>query len=86
MDVPAAWCECLGQSLDSRAGTPRKGDQPLKLAGDRSKNRRAPSQELDRYLATFFNLDQSLAFSCLRAHSVSEVAGVVRCSPILALF
>ena len=45
MDVPAALCECRGQSLDSRAGTPRKGNQP--------KNRRTPPQELDRYLVTF---------------------------------
>ena len=28
VDVPAALCECWGQSPDSRAGTQRKGDQP----------------------------------------------------------
>ena len=28
MDVPAALCECRDQSLDSRAGTHRKGNQP----------------------------------------------------------
>ena len=38
VDVPAALRECWGRGLDLRAGTPRK-----ELAGDRPKDRRAPS-------------------------------------------
>ena len=47
VDVPATLLKCWGRGLDLRAGTPRKGDLPPKLAGDRPKDRRAPSQELD---------------------------------------
>ena len=45
VDVPA------DQGVDSQAGTARATP---KLAGDRPKNQRAPTQEVDRYLAIFF--------------------------------
>ena len=53
VNVPAALWECRGQGLDSRVGTPRKGDQPQKLAGDRPNYRLAPPQELDSLAVTF---------------------------------
>ena len=65
VDVPAALRECWGQSLDS----PARATNP--------KNRRAPSQELDRYLVTF-NLDGSLVHFRLGSCRVSEVAGGLR--------
>ena len=46
VDAPTALCECWGQGLDPRAGTPSVGDQRKELAGDRPKHRRAPTQDL----------------------------------------
>ena len=61
VDVPPAWCECWGQGLDPRAGTPRKGDQPQnwratvpRTGGHHPKNWTGTS--------LLFNLDRSLLY------------------------
>ena len=70
-DVPAALWECWGHCLDSQAGPP---------AGDRSKERQAPTQKLDRH-AGIFNFCQCprvffLVFEWARLPSLS-VGGCV---------
>ena len=69
VNVPAALRECRGQGLDPRAGTPRRGDRP--------KNRRAPTQELDRP-PLLFNLDRFVVYFRLGSYRMSEVAGGLR--------
>ena len=69
VDVLAALRRCRGHGLDTRAGTPHMGDQP--------KNRRAPTQELDRP-PLLFNLDRFVVYSRLESYRRSEVAGGLR--------
>ena len=69
VDVPAALRECRCQGLNPRAGTPHWGDRP--------KNRRAPTQELDRP-PLHFNLDPFVVYFRLGSYRMSEVAGGLR--------
>ena len=61
------------RSSSRKEGTPAGRPAP-ELAGDRPKQRRAPTPQLDRYCAIFFNLDRSLACVYLGPYMVLEIS------------